>query len=235
MEISEVYQKNKESDRQCKDCAYYVENYEDDFTIRNFGYGEMVNRPACSFGGTYGFVAHNPARTCEHYKKSESEENQMIEEKESPEHDRYEYYCNGINITNCKWLRVDPIPHCGIDSARSCTLECSHYESFVAEQSKSSEGIKYDSGKPRLGEMVIDFRKPLVEVAKVWAFGADKYAKSNWQKVENGQDRYTNAMLRHLVAEAESETDKESELLHAAHVAWNALARLHFIMTERDE
>lgn len=177
MEISEVYQKNKESDRQCKDCVYYVENYEDDFTIRNFGYGGMVNRPACSFGGTYGFVSHNPARTCTHYKKSESEGNQMIEEKESPEHDRYEYYCNGINITNCKWLRVDPIPHCGIDSARSCTLECSHYESFVAEQSKSSEGIKYDSGKPRLGEMVVDFRKPLVEVAKVWAFGADKYAE----------------------------------------------------------
>ena len=38
-------------------------------------------------------------------------------------------------------------------------------------------GIKYDGGKPRLAEMIQDFRLPLIEVAKVWAFGADKYDK----------------------------------------------------------
>lgn len=98
----------------------------------------------------------------------------------------------------------------------------------------SEEGIKYDKGKPRVAEMMIDFRAPLLEVCKVWGFGADKYAKSNWQLVDNAHDRYTNAMLRHLLAEEDSSYDDESKLLHAAHVAWNALARLHFILKEKE-
>lgn len=93
-----------------------------------------------------------------------------------------------------------------------------------------SEGLKFDKGKPRLAEMIIDFRIPLEEVCRVWEFGADKYEKSNWKKVDNAIDRYTNAMLRHLVAEDNNTFDDESKLKHAAHVAWNALARLHFLM-----
>lgn len=95
------------------------------------------------------------------------------------------------------------------------------------------KGIKYDTGKPRIAEMVIDFADPLIEVSKVWSFGADKYDKSNWKKVYNAIDRYTNAMLRHLIAETDQLRDSESELMHAAHVAWNALARLHFIIQEQ--
>lgn len=99
------------------------------------------------------------------------------------------------------------------------------------------QGIKYDQGKPRLGEMLIDFSDSLTLVAQVWAFGADKYAKSNWKHVGNGIDRYTNAMLRHLIKEGPdcTATDDESELMHAAHVAWNALARLHLIMEKQGE
>lgn len=99
----------------------------------------------------------------------------------------------------------------------------------------NTQGIKYDKGKPRLAEMVVDFKEPLLEVCKVWEFGADKYEKSNWKKVENGADRYTNAMLRHLVAEADSPVDDESGIRHAAHVAWNALARLKFLLDERED
>lgn len=62
----------------------------------------------------------------------------------------------------------------------------------------TKEGIKYDNGKPRLYE------------------------------IDNAIDRYSNALLRHLL-EGDT-TDKESKLLHASHVAWNALARLHFII-----
>ena len=96
-----------------------------------------------------------------------------------------------------------------------------------------SEGIKFDGGKLRLAEMMQDFRLPLSAVCKVWEFGADKYEKSNWKKVGNAIDRYTNAMLRHLMEEEAKPFDDESEILHAAHVAWNALARLHFIMYEK--
>jgi hypothetical protein len=98
-----------------------------------------------------------------------------------------------------------------------------------------SEGLKFDKGKPRLAEMIIDFRIPLEEVCRVWEFGADKYEKSNWKKVDNAIDRYTNAMLRHLVAEDSNTFDDESKLKHAAHVAWNALARLHFLMNMKNE
>lgn len=95
------------------------------------------------------------------------------------------------------------------------------------------KGKKFDEEKPRVAEMAQDFRLALIEVSKVWAFGANKYAKGNWRYLENANNRYTNALLRHLMAEADNLTDDESKLLHAAHVAWNALARLHFIILER--
>jgi len=112
--------------------------------------------------------------------------------------------------------------------------KCEHSKKFycglLQELSDQLIGKKFDAGKPRLAETIQDFRIPLTEISKVWAFGADKYEKGNWRYVENGLDRYTNAMLRHLCAEADNFADDESELAHAAHVAWNALARLHFIM-----
>lgn len=96
------------------------------------------------------------------------------------------------------------------------------------------EGTKYDGGKPRVGEMLQDFAIPLLEVTKAWEYGADKYEERNWRKVEGGKARYTNALLRHLLAEEERLVDEESGLLHAAHVAWNALARLWFILEEKE-
>jgi hypothetical protein len=45
--------------------------------------------------------------------------------------------------------------------------------------------------------------------------------------VENGINRYTDAMLRHMLEEFSGhDHDEETELLHAAHTAWNALAIL---------
>ena len=96
------------------------------------------------------------------------------------------------------------------------------------------EGTKYDNGKLRLAEMFIDFKIPMEELCKVWEFGANKYEKSNWKKLQNPIDRYTNAMLRHLIAEETNLVDDESKLLHAAHIAFNALARLYFIVRNKD-
>ena len=95
------------------------------------------------------------------------------------------------------------------------------------------DGVKYDDNKPRLAEMLVDMREPLLALCKVWEYGANKYTPDNWKKVDNGKDRYTNAMLRHLFAEEDSPVDDESLLLHAAHIAFNALARLYFILQER--
>ena len=101
--------------------------------------------------------------------------------------------------------------------------------------STNETGRKYDSGKPRVCEMIQDFGVALKEVAKVWAFGADKYEKGNWRYLENAFDRYSNALVRHLIAEQQAPFDEESGLYHAAHVAWNALARLHFLILQAKE
>lgn len=95
------------------------------------------------------------------------------------------------------------------------------------------DGSKYDNGKPRVGEMLQDFAEPLLEVTKAWEYGASKYEERNWRKVDNGETRYTNALLRHLIEEETNPCDEESRLLHATHVAWNALARLWFILREQ--
>ena len=93
-----------------------------------------------------------------------------------------------------------------------------------------SEGIKYDSNKPRLAEMIIDFKEPLLQLCKIWEFGANKYEKSNWKLVEDGETRYLNALYRHSLAIVDNEYDDESKLLHCAHMIFNCMAYCYFIL-----
>ena len=94
-------------------------------------------------------------------------------------------------------------------------------------------GMKDDKSKPRLGMVFGGFALALEEVGKVGTFGADKYTDNGWVSVPNGQARYTDAMYRHLMRQADGEAlDEESRLLHAAHAAWNALARLELELRE---
>lgn len=91
-------------------------------------------------------------------------------------------------------------------------------------------GAKLDAGKNRVGLMVSDFPRALEAVAEVATYGANKYTEHGWVSVPNGIDRYTDAMHRHLLAEARGEKfDAESGLEHAAMAAWNALARLELL------
>lgn len=94
-------------------------------------------------------------------------------------------------------------------------------------------GAKLDHGKPRHGLVLGAFSNALTEVAKVGTFGANKYSDNGWLSVPNGQARYTDALLRHHFAEAGGERDDpESQLSHAAHRAWNALAVLELMLKE---
>lgn len=94
-----------------------------------------------------------------------------------------------------------------------------------------SAGAKLDAGKPD-ASLLLMFGRALVEVSAVGTFGARKYSRGGWQHVSDGANRYTAAMLRHLLAENEGPIDGESGLRHAAQVAWNALARLELILRE---
>jgi hypothetical protein len=92
-------------------------------------------------------------------------------------------------------------------------------------------GAKLDLGKNRLGLVIFGFARALQEVGKVGTYGANKYTDNGWIGVPDGERRYTDALLRHLMSEATGETlDPETELLHAAHAAWNALARLDLML-----
>jgi hypothetical protein len=97
--------------------------------------------------------------------------------------------------------------------------------------------IKYDADKVPVFRGAIDyFPRAIKLVAAVSAFGASKYAWKGWEGVDDGVARYTDAMVRHLMAEStEGVADRDSGLPHAAHAAWNALARLELKLREQDD
>ena len=96
-------------------------------------------------------------------------------------------------------------------------------------------GAKLDAGKNRPGLVFSGFSNALMAVAEVGTFGANKYTDYGWRFVENAQRRYTDALYRHLMAYHSGElTDKESNLLHLAHAAWNALAVLEFELQKHE-
>ena len=92
-------------------------------------------------------------------------------------------------------------------------------------------GAKLDAGKPRPGLVLGGFAAALAAVVDVGTYGAQKYTDNGWKEVPNGIERYTDAMYRHLLAESRGELrDEDTGILHAAHAAWNALARLDLLI-----
>lgn len=106
-------------------------------------------------------------------------------------------------------------------------------------------GAKLDAGKSPIWRGLLDyFPRALMEVAKVSAYGANKYAWKGWESVPDGYARYSDALGRHIVKESiEGVYDLEivndpkfpALVLHASQIAWNALARLELMLREREE
>lgn len=85
-------------------------------------------------------------------------------------------------------------------------------------------GLKYDGDKPRWTLMMGGLAYALSLVVMVLTFGASKYKAHSWRQVENGRERYRDALYRHLAAyEAGEVHDPESGLPHLAHVTTNAM------------
>jgi Domain of unknown function (DUF5664) len=97
--------------------------------------------------------------------------------------------------------------------------------------------IKYDGGKTPVYQGLIDyFPRAIVAVADISGFGASKYAWKGWEGVEDGYNRYSNAMHRHELYKAtQGLYDDDSGLLHDAHFAWGALARLELFLREQEK
>ena len=99
----------------------------------------------------------------------------------------------------------------------------------------SAPGAKLDAGKTRAGLAIGGFARALLAVSEVATFGARKYTPGGWVEVPDGVERYTDAMYRHLLAEAAGDKlDGDSGLLHAAHAAWCALARLDLLLRQEE-
>jgi hypothetical protein len=86
-------------------------------------------------------------------------------------------------------------------------------------------GSKADANKQIAG-VLLDFSRALEAVADVGTFGANKYTRGGWQTVPQGEQRYMDALMRHLLKMQREELDPDSGLDHLAHLAWNALAVL---------
>jgi hypothetical protein len=79
----------------------------------------------------------------------------------------------------------------------------------------SGVGMKFDGHKPRWSLLPKGTVREIIEVLE---FGAAKYAENNWQYVDDGHQRYYDALMRHMEAWWLGEkNDPESGMSHLAH------------------
>lgn len=109
----------------------------------------------------------------------------------------------------------------------------SHYDSGK----ELSFGRKDDKGKIRYSLMVEGMPKALAKIVEVLEHGAKKYDVHNWQQVDNGIERYKEAFYRHVmnIDGGLFSKDKDSGLLHLAHIACNALFLMELMEKENDK
>lgn len=89
-----------------------------------------------------------------------------------------------------------------------------------------SAGRKDDQGKLQWWLLPISAVEAII---RVLMFGAKKYAPNNWQKIDNAEERYFDAALRHLMAWRQGEKyDPESGHAHLAHAGCCILFMLWF-------
>jgi len=95
------------------------------------------------------------------------------------------------------------------------------FEPPKESQGTGASGKKDDGGKLRYDLLPW---KAVEGVVRVLTFGAKKYSPNGWRTVPNAKERYTAALLRHLVALQKGEsTDPESGLKHIDHLLCNAV------------
>ena len=146
-------------------------------------------------------------------------------------------YCHlcGVPLSDdsatCKICRAKPLAAIITDSEGTPPLDDLVHRPIPPITSSRGAGLKFDSGKLRYSLIP---PAALAALAKVLTFGAEKYAPNSWQTVENGEERYLDALMRHIEAYRSGESiDPESGLSHLAHAACNVAFLLHF-ETERN-
>ena len=105
-------------------------------------------------------------------------------------------------------------------------------ESDPLGRNPKEAGAKLDAGKSPVRRGLLEyFPRACLAVAEISQFGASKYTWKGWETVPDGIDRYGDAEVRHICnAAIEGPITADSKMQHAAHEAWNALARRELIL-----
>lgn len=115
---------------------------------------------------------------------------------------------------------------------------CSRIETDLivgGTETEKKKGIKNDGGKLLAGLVIQDFGLALLQVSGVGTYGASKYAPKNWLLLEEGERRYLNALMRHLLLSETEELDPETGISHLSHAAWNILAVVELKERRKDK
>ena len=127
----------------------------------------------------------------------------------------WEHFCEPLGVSlsviegeECSW--------CGKEKVLTLAeFEKKEGDELIQIMKNLEQGRKYDGGKPQLYLLP---PKSINEVGKVLTFGAEKYDPHNWRKVDDLQNRYSSAALRHIFAHIDGEdADEETGLSHLAH------------------
>jgi hypothetical protein len=112
------------------------------------------------------------------------------------------------------------------------------------DQNMLKAGQKGDDGKaPIVQGLFAYFPRALTEVAAQSKYGADKYDLKyddlNWSRVEDGINRYNDALGRHMLDQfIDGPVDPGSGMAHRKHIAaiaWNALAVLELTLQQEEK
>lgn len=149
------------------------------------------------------------------------------------------HFCRSIGCTNT----VEAVSE--QDFCDECLAEPSvvvpgavqtHGERDPNGRDQHSPGAKVDAGKVRMHLITGGMARGIMEVAKIGTFGAAKYTDGGWVEVPDGFRRYEDAQQRHAAYRHMGEVhDRDSGLLHLAHEAWNALAKLDLYLRQQEK
>jgi hypothetical protein len=108
--------------------------------------------------------------------------------------------------------QIEMFPEVTPEEAEAMNALAAHLNRIADAREK---GMKFDDGK--LDYTLVPW-DGMDEVVKVLEFGAKKYARDNWKKVENANTRYLAAAFRHLIHHNNGEAaDPETGISHLAH------------------
>ncbi|MBO4622272.1 MAG: hypothetical protein J5691_00070 [Bacilli bacterium] len=99
----------------------------------------------------------------------------------------------------------------------------------INDKYKDAAGKKWDGGKLRWDLVPWEAFEQVVER---FTHGAIKYGPNNWKEVDDAEDRYFAALMRHLVAHRKGELYDPDfpDNLHISAACWNALVLIYLTM-----